>query len=70
MTLDEPFKPNIAARVTAMDLAFSCAPSPYFNGRSYRTEMTMDIEVAALFQTMSMNQRVLISNLRPLSSGE
>ena len=70
MTLHEPFKPNLAARVTAMDLAFSCVLSPHFNGRSYRSEMAMDVEVAALFQTISMNQRVLITNLRPIEADE
>lgn len=51
-----------------MTRTFSCAPSPSFDRRAYRTELPMQMEVSAMFQTMARSQKALISNLQTVTT--
>ncbi len=64
MRLERPFKPNLVAKITSMDLTIACEPARDVGGRAYHAAIDVTVGGRAFFAAFEEQQRVRVSAVR------
>ncbi len=64
MRLERPFKPNLVAKITSMNLHIDCEPATDVDGRSYHAAIRVAVGGRAFFARFNERQEVRVSAVR------